>query len=75
MSKKMEKVAQELFETLHIAEMIIRADFNSRIQQPTESDANKIVIEVISDALTSARKRGLVCDCKEHDPGEADGRS
>lgn len=63
---KHQKVAQEMFEALHIAEMQIRADFNTRIQQPVERDANQTIIEVIADALTSARKAGHICDCAEH---------
>ena len=62
----MKKIAKELFETLHIAEMVIRADYNTRIQQPVERDANKVILEVIADALKAARKAGLECDCKEH---------
>jgi hypothetical protein len=41
----------ELVNVLHVVLMALRADFNTRIQQPAEARANSVLIEVIADAI------------------------
>lgn len=57
---------KEMFEALHLAEIQITADLNARIQQPTEEQANRVILEVIIDAIMAGKKAGLTCDCPNH---------
>ncbi len=69
MSHKTTKAVKQMFDALHIAEMVILADMNTRIQQPVEREANetitKVICEAIGDAkaLPTARAWELVCEC------------
>jgi hypothetical protein len=46
--------APEMLEALHIARMQMRYDLNTRVQQPTEGEANRLILEVIEKAIMKA---------------------
>lgn len=45
---------QKVFEALKIAQMQIKYDYNTRIQQETERKANAAILKVIASALLAA---------------------
>jgi hypothetical protein len=46
--------APEMLEALHIARMQISYDLKTRVQQPTEKEANRLILEVVEKAITRA---------------------
>lgn len=59
-----------MFEALHLAEMQMLADLNTRIQQPVERQANTIILDTIRDAIMVGKFAGCQCDCPDHQEGK-----